>query len=384
MYHKLGEIPHKRHTIFKKNDGTLYHEELLGKEGFSSDSSLAYHLHAPTQVKKIGKSKNIEPVAAVEHNIQSRRVKCEKVNTKQSFFKSKISLFFNSDLTIGIANCNNDLEDIFYKNASSDELLFIHYGKGVLKTYLGDLKFQPGDYLIIPKGIIYQIEFETKENRVLYIESHSNIKFPKRYLSSKGQFLEHSPFCERDIRLPENLKVHDEQGDFTILINKHYTLHEVVYKNHPFDIVGWDGYYYPYAFSIHDFEPITGRIHQPPPVHQTFEGRNFVVCSFCPRLYDYHPHAIPAPYNHSNIDSDELLYYVEGDFMSRANIKVGDITIHPAGIPHGPHPGTVEKSIGKKRTEELAVMVDPFRPLKITQAVLDMEDPDYYKSWLTK
>jgi homogentisate 1,2-dioxygenase len=383
MYHKLGNIPVKRHIQFRKEDGTLYYEELFGNEGFSSDSSLIYHINRPTQIKEIRGVSDVSPVAEVHDNITSRKIKANEFNQSSAYNEGKTPLLFNNDLTIGVSNPKGSHKDVFHKNSTFDELIFVHKGSGVLKTFLGSIQFNPGDYLVIPKGIIYQIHFNTSTNKLLYLESNSTIGFPKRYLSEKGQFLEGAPISERDIRLPQNLESFDEKGDFKILINKHHKIHEVIYAYHPFDVVGWDGYCYPFAISIHDFEPITGKIHQPPPVHQIFEGANYVVCSFCPRLYDYHPQAIPAPYHHSNIDSDEVLYYVEGNFMSRGNIECGDITLHPSGIPHGPHPGTIEKSIGKSKTEELAVMIDPFKPLKITQAALSVEDKNYFKSWLT-
>jgi homogentisate 1,2-dioxygenase len=273
------------------------------------------------------------------------------------------------------------MQDYFYKNADADEMIFVHEGSGVVKTCYGELKFGYGDYIMIPRGTIYQIHFDGTENRLFIVESFHPMRYPKRYLSKYGQLMEHSPFCERDIRVPENLQTHDEKGDFVIHTKKKGQLYGIHYGTHPFDVIGWDGCCYPYIFSIHDFEPITGRVHQPPPVHQTFETDAFVVCSFVPRLYDYHPGAIPAPYNHSNIDSDELLYYVDGDFMSRKHVTRGMITLHPAGIPHGPHPGAVEKSIGAKETKELAVMVDTFRPLQLTVAALEIENQGYVMSW---
>jgi len=382
MYHKLGKIPPKRHTQFRKDDGTLFYEELFGNEGFSSDSSLLYHVHPPTQVKEVKEAFDVKPVLAVGDNIKSRKLKANTVPSSKFYNEGKTPLLFNNDVTIGIANPSEVNTDLFHKNSSFDELVFIHHGEGVLKTFLGEIDFVSGDYIVIPKGVIYQFHFSTKKNKILYLESNSSIAFPKRYLSKKGQFLEGAPICERDIKLPKNLKYYDKKGTFKIRINKGYKIHEVAYASHPFDVIGWDGYCYPFAISIHNFEPITGMIHQPPPVHQIFQGNNFVVCSFCPRLFDYHPLAIPAPYNHSNIDSDEVLYYVEGNFMSRDNIECGDITLHPAGIPHGPHPGTIEKSIGKSKTEELAVMVDTFKPLQLTQQALNIEDENYFKSWL--
>lgn len=382
FYHKLGEIPHKRHTQFRKPSGDLYYEQLFGTEGFSGFSSLLYHTHRPTMVKEVKDGIDLTPKPAVGKNIKSRMIKGFDIAPKDDFLDSRTIVLFNNDLNIALAAPRKSMSTYFYKNADSDEMIFIHKGSGKLKTLLGNLDFSYGDYLVIPRGMIYQIEFDTEDNRLFIVESFSPILTPRNYRSKFGQLLEHSPFCERDLRVPTELETHDELGEFTIKIKKENMLHELVYSSHPFDVVGWDGYNFPYAFSIHDFEPITGRVHQPPPVHQTFEGHNFVVCSFCPRLYDYHPLSIPAPYNHSNIDSDELLYYVDGDFMSRNHVEKGYISLHPGGIPHGPHPGAYERSIGQKETQELAVMVDTFRPLKLTQAAVDNELSDYAYSWL--
>jgi len=263
-----------------------------------------------------------------------------------------------------------------------DEVIFVHRGSGTLKTMYGQLPFSYGDHLVIPRGVIYRIEFDSDDNRLFIVESFSPVRFPRRYVNRYGQLLEHAPFYERDIRKPVNLETHDQKGDFLVKIKRDNLIFPYHYASHPFDVIGWDGFHYPFALSIHDFEPITGRIHQPPPVHQTFETSSFVMCAFVPRLYDYHPEAIPAPYNHSNVDSDEVLYYVDGDFMSRNHIEKGQITLHPIGIPHGPHPGAAERSIGQKETRELAVMVDTFRSLKITKHALEIEDPGYYKSWI--
>lgn len=382
IYHKLGRIPQKRHTQFEKPDGGLYYEQLFGTIGFDGMSSLSYHVHRPTQVKEIGNALDVSPKIAVERNITSRKFTGFDVAPKDDFLESREPLLVNNDVHIGLAAPKKSLTDYFYKNADADEMLFIHKGAGTLKTFLGNIPFEYGDYLIIPRGMIYQIEFDTEDNRILYAESFHPIYTPKRYRNWFGQLLEHSPFCERDYKLPQDLETFDEKGEFLMKIKKQGMLHQLVYATHPFDVVGWDGYNFPYGFSIHNFEPITGRVHQPPPVHQTFETGAFVVCSFCPRLYDYHPKSIPAPYNHSNIDSDEVLYYVDGDFMSRTGIGPGYISLHPAGIPHGPHPGTYEASIGKKGTEELAVMIDTFKPLQVTENALKIDDGKYYKSWL--
>jgi homogentisate 1,2-dioxygenase len=382
IYHKLGIIPPKRHTIFRKSNGTLYHEQLFGTIGFDGMSSLMYHHHRPTMVKEIGETIDLTPVIAVEKNITSRKLIGFDVGPKDDFLEAREPLMVNNDIIIGLAAPRRTMTEYFYKNADADEMLFIHKGSGTLKTIFGNIPFEYGDYLIIPRGVIYQIEFDTQDNRILYAESYHPIYTPKRYRNWFGQHLEHSPFCERDFKLPQDLETFDKKGEFLLKIKKQGVLHHLVYAAHPFDVVGWDGYNFPYGFSIHNFEPITGRVHQPPPVHQTFETRAFVICSFCPRLYDYHPQAIPAPYNHSNIDSDEMLYYVDGDFMSRTNIGPGHISLHPAGIPHGPHPGTYEGSIGKKETKELAVMIDTFRPLKLTENAIKIDDGKYYKSWL--
>ena len=382
IYHRLGRIPQKRHTIFEKPGGGLYNEQLFGTIGFDGMSSLMYHIHRPTMVREILASKDVSPKIAVEKNMKARLLHGFQVKPQEDFLDSRTTIMVNNDIHIGLAAPQKSLKDYFYKNADADEMLFIHQGSGTLKTLLGNIPFEYGDYLVIPRGMIYQIEFDSEDNRILYAESFHPIYTPKRYRNWFGQLLEHSPFCERDYILPQELETYDETGEFLMKVKKQGQLHELVYATHPFDVVGWDGYNFPYGFSIHNFEPITGRVHQPPPVHQTFETSAFVICSFCPRLYDYHPKAIPAPYNHSNIDSDEMLYYVDGDFMSRNNIEKGHISLHPGGIPHGPHPGAYERSIGKKSTEELAVMIDTFKPLMITQAGLALDDGKYYQSWL--
>ena len=382
FYHKLGKIPQKRHIQFKKPNGEFYYEQLFGTIGFDGMSTNSYHEQRPTQVKSIQKQYSIAPKIAKTNNIQSYRLHGFKVQPESDFLESRKVVLTNSDCNIILAAPKLSLTDYFYKNSDADELIFIHKGSGKLRTMFGNLNFKYGDYLMIPRGIIYQIEFDTEDNRLFIVESYSPIYTPKRYRNWFGQLLEHSPFCERDIRRPEELETYNESGDFKIKLKKQNEIIEMIYASHPFDVVGYDGFNYPYAFSIHDFEPLTGRIHQPPPVHQTFETNAMVICSFVPRLYDYHPEAIPAPYNHSNIDSDEVLYYVDGDFMSRNDIEPGHISLHPAGIPHGPHPGAMERSIGQKDTQELAVMVDTFKPLQVTEEALKISDEDYFKSWL--
>ncbi|MEP2025806.1 MAG: homogentisate 1,2-dioxygenase [Reichenbachiella sp.] len=381
-YHQLGKIPHKRHTTFKKEDGSIHYEQLFGTIGFDGMSSLMYHLHRPTMVKEVSKSYSVAPKIAEEKNMLSLAMEGFKVPSENDYLASRKTVLVNTDCHIVLASPKHSQTEYFYKNADCDELIFVHRGTGTLKTQLGNIAFGYGDYLLVPRGMIYQMHFDTEDNKLFIVESKRPIYTPKRYRNWFGQLLEHSPFCERDFRRPTALETFDELGDFTIKVKKQDMMHEYIYASHPFDVVGWDGYNYPYAFSIHDFEPITGRVHQPPPVHQTFETDAFVVCSFVPRLYDYHPESIPAPYNHSNIDSDEVLYYVDGDFMSRNNIEKGNITLHPAGIPHGPHPGATERSIGQTVTEELAVMVDTFKPLKVTEEAMKILIKDYHKSWL--
>ncbi len=380
-YHKLGNIPQKRHTQFRKPDGSLYAEQLFSTEGFSNDYSLLYHCHPPTEIIKTDEPQNATPKIAEEKMLKHRSFEGFKIKPEKDFLQSRKIILVNNDCQVSLAAPQENMRDYFYKNADADELIFVHEGSGILKTMYGNLPFGYGDYLVIPRGTIYQIGFSDMHNRLFLVESFSPIRFPKKYLSKYGQLLEHSPYTERDMRPPQDLKTIDKHGDFLIKTKKKGMMYGIHYAHHPFDVVGWDGCCYPFAFSIHDFEPITGRVHQPPPVHQTFEGNNYVVCSFCPRLFDYHPLAIPAPYNHSNIDSDELIYYVDGDFMSRKNVTRGMLTLHPGGIPHGPHPGAVEKSIGAKETKELAVMVDTFHPLMLTEVALQIENPDYIMSW---
>lgn len=381
-YYTLGKVPAKRHTQFRQPDGSLYHEELFSTEGFSDLSSLLYHVHPPTQIVQVGVPHSVAPQVVEDKQLKHRAFTGFQVPPADRYLDSRQPILVNHDLKIILAAPSKSMTDHFFKNADSDEVVFVHEGGGTLRTTYGSIPFAPGDYLVIPRGTIHQFHFDTSDNRLFIVESASPVVTPKRYRNDFGQLMEHAPFCERDIRKPQDLETHAEQGEFLLYIKKQDQLWPYYYLSHPFDVVGWDGYVFPYAFSIREFEPITGRVHQPPPVHQTFSARGFVICSFVPRLFDYHPQAIPAPYNHSNIDSDEVLYYVDGDFMSRKHVERGMITLHPGGIPHGPHPGTVEKSIGAKETHELAVMVDTFKPLQITRQALDIEQAGYFKSWL--
>jgi homogentisate 1,2-dioxygenase len=381
-YHKVGNIPAKRHVQFRRPDGKLYSEELVSTIGFDSVYSLIYHIHIPTAVKEVGTPYSVAPEVAEEKQMKHRKYFGFQTEPEDDFLDSRKVIMLNSDCQIALAAPRKSMKDYFYKNSSADEVIFVHKGTGILHSIYGDLPFVPGDYVVIPRGTVYQISFNDENNRLFIVESYTPITFPRRYKNEVGQLMEHSPFCERDIKKPEELKTYDKAGDFLIKIKKEDIIYPYTYAYHPFDAVGWDGYLYPYIFSIHDFEPITGRVHLPPPIHQTFQTGGFVICSFVPRKYDYHPLAIPAPYNHSNVDSDEVLYYVEPKFMSRTDVVEGMISLHPIGLPHGPHGEAVEKSIGKEATEELAVMVDTFKPLKLTKFAAQIEDKDYYKSWV--
>lgn len=385
FYHRLGNIPPKRHTQFRQPDGSLYKEELVSSKGFSGIYSNLYHIHAPTRIKSIG-----EPVKFGQKKLEGYGLKHTHLNTSNvgetgnQFLESRKVLLMNADVSLAICSPRERKMDCFFKNADGDEVLFVHDGSGVLISQFGKLTIRKGDYVVIPRTVIYKLEFDEGPLRLLLIESTSPIETPKRYRNELGQLEEHAPFCERDIRPPSELVTDHSKGDFLVKIKKEGYLHQYHYDHSPLDIVGWDGFLWPYAFSIHEFEPITGRIHQPPPIHQTFQSKGFVICSFVPRLFDYHPLSIPAPYNHSNIDSDEVLYYAEGNFMSRKGIDRGSFTLHPGGIPHGPHPGTVEKSIGAKETHELAVMVDTFKPLHLTEEAIPYVDTHYPMSWTNR
>lgn len=380
-YISRGRIPPKRHTQFRSPAGKLYSEELVSTEGFSSDYSLLYHIHPPTQILSTEPPSQEPILISEEKMLQHRSLEGFRLNPEDDYLKSRKPILVNRDVHISLAAPRLSLHSYFYKNADADELIFVHEGSGKLTTLYGELNFSYGDYIHVPRGTIYQVSFENFVNRLFIVESFSPIRYPKKYISKYGQLLEHAPYCERDIREPVYTEARDESGDFLVRIKKQGMLYGIHYVHHPFDVVGWDGCCYPSVFSILNFEPITGRVHQPPPVHVTFEGNHFVVCSFVPRLFDYHPLSIPVPYNHSNIDSDEVLYYVDGDFMSRKMVTRGMITLHPAGIPHGPHPGTVEKSLGAKETRELAVMVDTFHPLQLTDTALSLENEGYTTSW---
>ncbi len=381
MYHRLGEVPHKRHTVFRKPDGSLYAEELVGNKGFVGPSSLLYHIHQPTHVRSVRRVRDLNWESDPERRFKHRHFRTHQLASGGSITMDRVPLLYNNDVAMLFVQPDRE-DDFYYRNAQGDEIVYVSDGEGVLETPLGELAFGRGDYLVIPRGILHRYRFTSAPLRCLVIESTGYVRTPKRYRNEHGQLMESSPYSERDIRRPEQLQTKDERGEFKLLVKKENKLHEVVLAWHPFDVVGWDGYYYPWAFSIRDFEPRVGRVHLPPPVHQTFEGDNFVVCSFCPRPYDFDPDAVPVPYNHSNVMSDEVIYYASSEFMSRKGIEYGSVTLHPDGVPHGPHPGRTEASIGAKGTDELAVMLDTFHPLHVSRQALHIEDGDYYRSWL--
>ena len=380
FYHKLGQVPHKRHTQFKKPDGKLYREEVMGLEGFSSIQSILYHHFLPPRVKRTEDLGSAKPEYADFGPIRHRALQTDKIPLGADALAARIPLLGNNDVILGVSRTANSM-DYFYRNSQAYEVWWVHDGSGTFKSQFGELNFRKGDYIVIPFGVTWQMDI-AEECKFFTIECPSQVEPPKRYRNEYGQLLEHSPYCERDIRVPEKMSTRTERGEYDVRVKVRDRLSLHVLDHHPFDVVGWDGYLYPWIFNIEDFEPITGRLHMPPPIHQTFDAHNFVVCSFVPRLFDYHPEGIPAPYSHSNIQSDEVIYYAEGNFMSRKGIDRSDITLHPFGLPHGPQPGMTEASIGKKETFELAVMVDTFHPLQITKQALELEKPEYMDSWL--
>ncbi|MBZ0265096.1 homogentisate 1,2-dioxygenase [bacterium] len=381
FYHKLGKIPRKRHTIFKQEDGSLYQEHLMGTLGFSGPASLLYHIYRPTEVISTKFYKKVDWQEDPDGTLRMRHFRLSKMKPAKSAVLDRVPLLFNNDVALGFVVAT-ETDDFWFRNSQGDEIIYVSEGEGVLESLFGDIPYNTGDYLVIPRGIHYRLTIEKGPCRFLVIETPSYVRTPNRYRNEHGQLMEHSPFCERDIRPPESLAARNDRGEFKIMIKRDNALHESILAHHPMDVVGWDGYYYPWAFNIDDFEPLTGSLHQPPPAHQTFAADGFVVCSFVPRLFDYHPEAIPAPYNHSNVMSDEILYYANDEFMSRKGIEYGSLTVHPIGYPHGPQPGKYEGSIGVKETKELAVMLDTFRPLKVAKSVLEFEDESYKRSWL--
>ena len=380
VYHSLGQIPRKRHIAFRKPDGGLYSEHLMGNEGFTGPASLLYHIHPPTTVLEAKRVKEIQYESDCDRTLRHRHFRTAKLPDGGDPTVDRTPVLFNHEVALLFARPTTS-EPHFYRNAQGDEVVYVSQGTGVLETQFGELPYREGDYLMIHRGILHRYRMNPEPHRLLIFESRGYVRVPRRYRNEYGQMLEGAPYSERDFRRPMELKTYDQKGEFRILVKQYHGLNQYTLDHHPLDVVGWDGMFYPWAFNIQDFEPIVGRVHQPPPVHQTFQGDGFVICSFCPRPFDFHPEAVPAPYNHSNVDSDEVLYYASSEFMSRKGIEYGSITHHPDGIPHGPHPGRAEASIGAKATNELAVMMDTFRPLHAAREALSIEDPAYYRSW---
>ncbi len=381
-YHRLGELPRKKHIQFRKPDGGLYAEQLFSTHGFDGPMSTMYHLNLPTTVSRWEDMGSVKVEYLADEPLRHRHLVTGRMSAAGDFVSGRRALMGNQDLVWSQALVAEPMKaGRFYKNAEADEILFVHDGTGTLHSMYGDVAVRAGDYVVVPRGTIYRLDLETYPVRMVVVESHGPVSTPKRYRNAYGQMMEHAPFTERDFRPPHELVTHDEKGEFEVVVKARHRHTLYTYPFHPFDIVGWDGFVYPVAFSIHDFQPITGQLHMPPPIHQTFIGQGFVVCSFCPRLLDFHPEAIKIPYNHSNVDSDEVIYYCNDKFGSRKGIQEGSITVHPLGIPHGPQPGAVEASMPHTETKELAMMVDTFRPLMLTKAAVDLEDPEYWKSW---
>jgi homogentisate 1,2-dioxygenase len=381
VYCQLGQIPSKRHKVFRRPSGELYAEELVGNMGFTGPSSLLYHVRRPTAVRALRTLREVHWELAPPEPVRHRHFRTAKLNRTGDAILDRIPLLFNHDVSMLLVRPDSEVSS-FYRNAQGDEIVYVSEGEGVLESPFGGLAFQTGDYIVIPRGILHRYRFASLNRALLIIESAGYVRIPKRYRNEFGQLTEASPYSERDFRVPRNLQTHDEKGEFPLIVKKANCLTEMVLAYHPFDVIGWDGYYYPWVLNIHDFEPRVGRFHLPPPTHQTFEGDGFVVCSFCPRPYDFDPEAVPAPYSHSNVMSDEVLYYANSEFMSRKGIEYGSITLHPDGLAHGPQPGRTEASLGQKHTDELAVMMDTFRSLHVSRQATDIEDPDYYLSWL--
>ncbi len=383
-YLKLGEVPRYRHTTFYKEDGkSLYREELVSTIGFSGIYSNKYHIHMPTEASEVVELAKQEDVRWDDAPLMHTHFFTDKLEKGGDFLSGRVELMHNAHCWIYTARPTEN-PDYFFRNAFAHEYIFVHHGTGMFTSDYGQFRFEPGDQILVPKGIIYQMIYDDFENNKLFIvESDTPYEYPPHYTNDAGQFEEHAPISERDIKVPEFFEAKDEEGDFKLILKANKRFFEYTLPHHPYDVVGWDGYFYPFAVNIKDYCPKVGKIHLPPPVHLLFQTQHFVLCNFVPRLFDFHPQAIPAPYYHHNVDSAEVLYYVEGDFMSRSGVEEGSVTLHPVGIPHGPQPGKTEASVGAKDTEEYAVMVDTYAPLYPTKKTEAILDKNYYKSWLT-
>jgi homogentisate 1,2-dioxygenase len=379
FYHRLGDVPRKRHVQFREN-GTLLTEEVMGLEGFTGNESILYHLQSPCRVKEVGDFEPIERDEWVPDAHAHRHLHTYGIEAEGDPVTGRRLLMWNNDVEISLCRPAEDGMESFFRNGERDEVIFVHEGSGTLETIFGDVPYREGDYVVVPRGTTYRFRPEG-EQRYLVFETPGLITIPRRYRNEHGQLMEHAPYYHRDIHPPTELRTSRERGDFEIKVRVRDGFQTYVVDYHPFDVVGWDGYLYPWTFSIHDFEPITGRIHMPPPSHQTFAGPNFVICSFCPRKLDFDPLAVPIPYHHSNLQSEEMIYYVSGNFGSRRGVDVGSVTLHPSGLPHGPQPGLAEASLGQTETHELAVMCDTFHPLRLTKLAKELDDGRYALSW---
>ncbi|MGH8874636.1 MAG: homogentisate 1,2-dioxygenase [Acidimicrobiia bacterium] len=379
MFHRLGEVPAKRHTQLWR-DGRLLTEQVMGLEGFSGNYSILYHLQTPCRVMEVGRFEPISIKEWVPDAHQHHLLDTTRLSPAGDLVSGRRVLMWNDDVEVAFCRPSDLVMPFFYRNGEGDEVIFVHHGSGKLETILGDLPYREGDYVVIPRGVTYRIMPDGEQTHLVFT-TPGQIEVPRRYRNEYGNLLEHAPFYHRDLGLPSELHTHDDQGEFTLKVRVRGGHQTYVVDYHPFNVVGWDGYVYPWTFNISDFEPKAGRIHQPPPAHQTFQGPGFVICSFCPRKLDWDPQAVPIPYNHSNLNSDEMIYYVSGNFSSRKGVDVGSITLHPSGIPHGPQPGLAEKSLGATKTEELAVMCDTFRPLRLASAAQEIDDSGYMYSW---
>ena len=378
VYERRGDVPRKRHIVFREN-GRLLTEEVMGLEGFTGNESILYHLESPCRVKELGAFTPIEREEWIPETHAHRRQNTYDVAPQGDEISGRRTLMWNDDVEISLCRPDSTM-DYFFRNGEGDEVIFVHEGSGTLETIFGDVPYKDGDYVVIPRGTTYRFVPDGPQRHLVF-ETPGLIEIPRRYRNEYGQILEGAPYYHRDIHPPTELRTHRDRDDHLVKVRVRGGYQEYVLDYHPFDVVGWDGFLYPWTFSIHDFEPITGRIHQPPPSHQTFQGPNFVICSFCPRKLDFDPEAVPIPYHHSNLQSEEMIYYVSGNFGSRKGISVGSITLHPSGLPHGPQPGLAEKSLGVAETTELAVMCDTFRPLRLTTFTRDLDDGNYALSW---
>jgi len=379
-YVRAGSLPHKRHIQFRRPDGGLYAEELFSTKGFESVYSLLYHLRPPTATLEVRAWDRPAVRLVPNEPLRNRHFKTARIQTGGDAIESRRALLGNDDMLVYIAQADRPME-YWYRNTGGDELLFIHHGAGVIETPFGELAYRAHDYLVIPTGTTYRV-LPASPTRMLVNESRGMVTIPRRYRNEFGQLEEHAPYYERDFRVPALKGPVDARGEYEIRVQNAGRNAVYIMQNHPCDVVGWDGYCYPYAFNLEEFAPITGKLHQPPPAHATFEAPGAAFCAFVPRLFDYHPQAVPVPYNHSSVDCDEVIFYVSGNFMSRRGVEEGSVTLHAAGALHGPQPGAVEASLGAKSTDEIAVMVDTFKPLHLAQSALDVEDEQYYRSWV--